>query len=209
MRRTKGTWVIWKIIKAYTFNKSQSITAVIKISCGFFSLRSIPHWFVIPHKRLTALFFIIMILNSLATMLKFLSRYRVSSESVFKLRAGRKSISFAKSHHNTRSAWRIFVRDSHKVFRPHTKLSLNNNYDLIPQKINDLSLISFVFAFLPSYIHESNAAPPPRCVKRGPEKNPIKRDVLIKHTYSLLLSNVRNDSLVFVSAFLSNFVLYV
>lgn len=63
----KGTWVIQKIIKPYTFNKSQSITAVaIKISCGFFSLFHPQHWFVAQYKRLTAKYFIMMMLNSLS-----------------------------------------------------------------------------------------------------------------------------------------------
>lgn len=63
----KGTWVIQKVIKPYTFNKSQSITAVaIKISGGFFSIFfHQQHWFVAPHKRLTAKYFIMMMPNSL------------------------------------------------------------------------------------------------------------------------------------------------
>lgn len=57
-----GTWVIRKIIKAYTVNKSQSITAVIKISCGFFPPLRRHIDLLSPYKKLIAKYFIMMML---------------------------------------------------------------------------------------------------------------------------------------------------
>lgn len=84
-----GTWVIRKIIKAYTFNKSQSITAVIKISSGFFLLP--------PHiDLLYAIEKIDSIVNhhyhdilnphSLTHSLFFVNLGRIADSGIFKLR---------------------------------------------------------------------------------------------------------------------------
>lgn len=132
------------------FGKSLKHTHLIKVNLSQLWLRypvdfssvhspTLSHWFVIPHKKLMVKYFTIMIpLTKSKAFVKFTEI--VDSESS-KLRVSG-SIYSGKSYQNNARIIPLARRRqrrqmSHETNRPHTKLSLNNNYELIPQKIND------------------------------------------------------------------------